>query len=347
MNCIDRHINYLISQHDCVIIPGWGALVAQYMPAYIDDQTHFIHPPTRKIGFNQSLDHNDGLLANSISRADNMSYDEAVTCISHQVSALRNQLVNDGEVALGHVGTFTTNGNGAIVFSPFNTPITAPSYFGLPEVAIAKVIKVAKQEKNDLEKARIQKRRLVSDTVRKSFRIAASLALLIGLGIMLSTPVVVDRNSPSMASVSSMPSVTTPRPISPSELLPSSRERNLYIAVAPQGVGLADTTARQLYENSMKSKRLSLRDAKLQGSENHGVRMNDNDPYCLVVASLATREDADRYLRQQPDKTLRCLEKDGKFRIYAATGTTAAATSATGKLPTFARRYPGAWVCHR
>jgi hypothetical protein len=62
MYSITRHIEYLVSRHDCVVVPGWGAFIAQYEPARIDAESGLIVPPSRAISFNQSVMHNDGLL---------------------------------------------------------------------------------------------------------------------------------------------------------------------------------------------------------------------------------------------------------------------------------------------
>lgn len=329
-----------------MIVPGWGAFIAQYTPAHIDIATQTLCPPTRSIGFNPSLNHNDGLLASSISRNEGIGYDEAVDQMSREIASLRCQLNSDGEVAMGHIGTFTLNAAGGVLFSPFDTPVTAPDYYGLPSIAVTKVIKAAKQEKITLEDCDKRNRRKFSNIARSVTRIAASIALLLGLGMMLSTPVIVDHQTASLASVSSMTSVQTHKSVGHTSLLPTPCEANLYLAVTTQGVGIADTTARNRYSRRMASIKNLSGDASSDW-QNSQIRLSESDPYCLVVASLATREDAEKYLNQQKDKSLMCLEKDGKFRIYAATGSTVAEASSPTRQSWFSRRYPGAWVCHR
>lgn len=346
MNCIDRHISYLISRHDCVIVPGFGAFVAQYAPAHIDTEHNTITPPARRIGFNQSLNHNDGLLASSIARSSGTNYDTAVATVAQQVASLRTQLQTDGEVSIGHIGSFTDKGNGIIEFQPFATPIVSPNYFGLAEQPVAKVIKIAKDEENRRENAETRRRNRLSIIARNSARVAASIALLLGLGIMLSTPIIVDRQAPSMASVSSVTTVTPPKTTSAAALLPTNHDATLYLAATTEGYEVADTAARSRYAARLKSteRQKALRAETVTA---YTPRMNESDPYCLIVASLSTAEDAERYLSQSNDKSLRCLAKDGKFRIYAATGSNVAEASAPTRSSAFSKRYPGAWVCHR
>lgn len=274
-----------------------------------------------------------------------MSYDLAIATVAQQVAALRAQLQTDGEVSMGHIGSFTDKG-GIMEFQPFTTPIAAPEYFGLKPASIERVIKVAKAEESRKGNAVASRRSRLSVFARNSVRIAASIALLLGLGITLSTPINVDRQTPSMASVSSVTTVTPPKTTSAADLFPSKQESVLYIASITDGMEIADTAGRNLYAAQLKAAE-RLKYHKAANATQTTARMNDNDPYCLIVASLANKEDAERYLSQNKDKSLRCLEKDGKFRIYAATGSNITEASALTKTAGFSKKYPGAWVCHR
>ena len=85
--------------------------------------------------------------------------------------------------------------------------------------------------------------------------------------------------------------------------------------------------------------------AKIVKTPQSVLRFDENDRYCLVVASLATQEEAERFIARNSKLQLGVLPKDGRYRVYAATGTTAAgAQSAAAEL---ADRYPDAWVCRR
>ena len=65
MFSIIEHIEYLISDHDCVVVPGLGAFIAQYIHAEIDLERGVILPPRRVLSFNAAVCHNDGVLAGS------------------------------------------------------------------------------------------------------------------------------------------------------------------------------------------------------------------------------------------------------------------------------------------
>ena len=62
---LSRHIEILLLENDCVVVPELGGFIAHYQPArYVEDEGIFL-PPMRTIGFNPQLTMNDGLLAQS------------------------------------------------------------------------------------------------------------------------------------------------------------------------------------------------------------------------------------------------------------------------------------------
>ena len=74
---ISNHIFNLLQEHDCVIVPNFGAFVARNISAKISSDGSKIFPPNKEITFNKSLVKNDGLLINRISSSENISYEVA------------------------------------------------------------------------------------------------------------------------------------------------------------------------------------------------------------------------------------------------------------------------------
>ena len=64
MITITQHIEYLMMYNDCVVIPGWGALIANYASSSVESGK--VARPGRLIGFNSTISHNDGMLATSL-----------------------------------------------------------------------------------------------------------------------------------------------------------------------------------------------------------------------------------------------------------------------------------------
>ena len=63
---ISYHIFNLLQEHDCVIVPNFGAFVARNISAKISSDGSRIYPPNKEITFNKSLIKSDGLLINCL-----------------------------------------------------------------------------------------------------------------------------------------------------------------------------------------------------------------------------------------------------------------------------------------
>ena len=322
MISINEHIEYLISRHDCVVVPGWGAFIAQYQPAYFDDNNGVMLPPVRLIGFNQDIKHNDGLIATSVMRRENISYDAAVGLVETEVETIRYQFESDAEVSIGRVGVFRKSENGAVVFEPFKTP--ARKYVGLPIVNVVERSAEKQQEYKNKDVVYIP-------VSRNLFKLAASIILLIALGLTLSTPLVIDESQMNYASIST-PKVVVNEEVNASFVEPIANSE-LFIAIpdANEATAIADTTSHVL----------------TIGNVIMPMRYETDDVYCLVVASLATQELAEEYIAEHGNGAMHILECDGKYRIFVATGATVAQTLEPTTQSAFSEKYPAAWVCRR
>ena len=78
MNELSRHIEILLLDNDCVIVPDFGGFMAHHSPAELDKETGSFYPPQRTLGFNSQLTLNDSLLAQSYVEAYDISYPEDV-----------------------------------------------------------------------------------------------------------------------------------------------------------------------------------------------------------------------------------------------------------------------------
>ena len=85
-----QHIETLLLENDCVIVPGFGGFVAHYSPATRVKEENIFLPPTRTIGFNPQLKLNDGVLVQSYMSAYDTSFADAeVSTYSVRKSNLR------------------------------------------------------------------------------------------------------------------------------------------------------------------------------------------------------------------------------------------------------------------
>ena len=128
---IERHIEILLLDNDCVIVPGLGGFTAHHVEARFDESDDVFLPPLRTLGSNQQLKINDSLLVQSYIEAYDISYPEALRRIEGEVEELRQRLANDGYYEMTDIGVLEMNEDGNIIFTPCEAGILTPELYGL------------------------------------------------------------------------------------------------------------------------------------------------------------------------------------------------------------------------
>ncbi len=166
---VAKHISELIYDHDSVIIPELGGIVASSQSASIDHVQGLIHPPSKKLSFNENLLLNDGLLVDYVKRKNNISLKESVNAISDFVSQTKEKLNNKEIVILPQIGRLYKDYENSLRFlqdtTNFNTDV-----FGLPTLQFYPILR--SQEPPEIKKNKPVK--LVSD--KQGFGISRSLS---------------------------------------------------------------------------------------------------------------------------------------------------------------------------
>lgn len=147
MNDLARHIEALLVDNDCVIVPGLGGFIIHYTPAVWMEKDNMFLPPTRMIGFNARLKVNDGLLVQSYMTAHHVDFAKAAKLVEKDADELLSLLHTEGEVSLGNIGQLHLSIHNALEFIPGNTPLCAPAFYGLESFGIRKLEKPKKKEK--------------------------------------------------------------------------------------------------------------------------------------------------------------------------------------------------------
>ena len=210
-----EHIEYLMLSNDCVVVPGFGAFIAQYTSSNNCAQNSTFTSPKRSISFNASINHNDGLLANSIAKKALIPYAEALKQIEKSTTICRQALSDGSEVPFGRLGFFISNGEGHIEFIPFHHEYANDDFFGLQSFSFPTLA-----ERN----AQVATEETVSETYsepeinigrrnwfsHKAVQIAASIVMLVCLTFALSTPIIVDKPTHQLATLN-VPTPTMPK----------------------------------------------------------------------------------------------------------------------------------------
>lgn len=66
---VNDQLRQLLLEHDCVTLPGLGALLAEPVPARLHPVRHTLSPPARRLAFSDRIRHDDGLLTEAVGRA--------------------------------------------------------------------------------------------------------------------------------------------------------------------------------------------------------------------------------------------------------------------------------------
>lgn len=144
---LERHIEILLLDNDCVIVPGLGGFVTHHVEARYDEADGTFLPPLRTLGFNPQLRLNDSLLAQSYVEAYDISYPEAMRRIEAEVAQLRRQLADEGSYELNDIGTLSLNEDGNCLFEPCEAGILTPDLYGLGALALPTVGATAAEAK--------------------------------------------------------------------------------------------------------------------------------------------------------------------------------------------------------
>ncbi len=155
MNLSD-HLRPLLREHDCVIIPDFGGLVAEYAPARVQlAGRHLLSPPTRHVAFNQALTRNDGLLLDALRQHLGLSAAEAREQLRQAVAALRQELQAQQRIELPGVGVFRQLAGRGLQFEYTGTDNLFAAAYGLPELTAHPIAVI------DARQAREQQAQLV------------------------------------------------------------------------------------------------------------------------------------------------------------------------------------------
>ena len=137
MRNLAKHIELLLRDNDCVILPGFGGFIAHAVPAYYVSEEHLYYPPSRSISFNTAITMNDGLLAQSYMRSYNVDYAQAVYLIDVAIEKMRDTLDEEGSVTIPRIGTIKQDIYQTVQFIAEPAGISSPLHFGLGTLAIS------------------------------------------------------------------------------------------------------------------------------------------------------------------------------------------------------------------
>ena len=145
-----KHIEILLLNNDCVIVPGFGGFMAHHVDAVYDEEERLFLPPSRTLGFNPKLHINDSLLALSYVEAYDISYPDAIKRIEAEVSEMRQLINNQGFFELPDIGVILTNDEGNLEFEPCSAGILTPELYALSSFECNKLSKLPEKQEETI-----------------------------------------------------------------------------------------------------------------------------------------------------------------------------------------------------
>ena len=142
---VEKYIQELLYEHDCVIIPGFGGFIGNYSPARINPVYHTFFPPYKALLFNIHLKQNDGLLATRISQAEQIPYEHAMDLIRRMLIDWNRELENRQELVIERIGKIVKEANNILQFEQDISVNYLPEAFGLTSLVSPAIQRSRKQ----------------------------------------------------------------------------------------------------------------------------------------------------------------------------------------------------------
>lgn len=156
MNDLILHLERLLPEHDCIVVPGLGGFMQNETTSCIKAEKDIFIPRGKEIVFNERLTFNDGLLSQSYQADYNITFEEANARIRSEVGEIFQKLDKGITVKLGRIGNIFKNEEGKLQFSPDNRNLFFPESYGLAAFSYPSL---TKREKLKQAKARERSRK--------------------------------------------------------------------------------------------------------------------------------------------------------------------------------------------
>ena len=343
---IKKYIAELLSEHDCVIIPGLGGFVGSYLPAQIHSVYHTFQPPSKKILFNINLRQNDGLLANHIAQAKTISFNEANELIRHFSEETIKALKTRKYLILQNIGKLYMGKEGNIQFDQDQRSNLLPDSFGLQPFFSSPINRDSHQDRIEKRiKSRRQTKELVQRAIPKPLKWAAILAVPVAAAILLSLAGYDSIKSGSWNSADILSSLSpfskvdvkqAPQEIHPSPIM----HEEVPVSMEPPLNNEPETTQPQTSPRQPSPIQPSPRQAGASETVN----------YAVIVGAFGVESNAQRLVRKLNQKGVKATIFDrssrGLSRVAAGVFTNQA--EAVRMMSTMKTSgFPGAWILEK
>lgn len=318
MNILSQYIEVLLTQHECVIVPGLGGFMLRREPAHVG--INRINPPQMVVGFNAQLSYHDGLLAEIVMRRQSLPYKEAVQWIDDRVVELKSQLNEGHSVSFGKLGILLFSEEQGYTFTTGDMSFL-PDNLGLDIIHLTHFINeeslpnYSKNVKEPLHSSFLSSP--LNDT-HKFARYAAAIAIVFLVGLLLPSKT---NDYENFAALSF--GVDTQAWLFPNLSQKDTQPQSVQLKVGQS------ITISAVSDNSLNYALQTTNDKALTSESQLSQVVKDTVstmkvkqlPYQIIVASLKSRKLANDYILNNKgfdSQKLKILEVKGKYRISTA-----------------------------
>ncbi|WP_195408539.1 HU domain-containing protein [Bacteroides congonensis] len=309
-----QHIEVLLLENDCVIVPGFGGFVAHYAPATHVKEENLFLPPTRTIGFNPQLKLNDGVLVQSYMSAYDTSFADANRIVEKEVSEFIGLLHEEGKAHLENIGEIHYNIYGNYEFVPYDYKITTPSLYGLDSFEMHELSVLQQKEKVWIPAHPEKEKKTFEISINRAYlRNAAAMIAAIVLFFAFSTPVEntdVQKNNYAQLLPSELFEQIEKQSVAvtPVYVKGNAMQQVKKISATTSTSSTKTSSTKKYTANKVKtSKPIAVREVKVT-----------KHPFHIIVAGGISLKDAEAIATQLKSKgfaNAKALNMDGKVRV--------------------------------
>lgn len=350
MKELARHIEVLLLENDCVIVPGLGGFIAHNKAAEFKDSANVFCPPVRTIGFNPQLIINDGLLAQSYMQAYDTDFPDASRKIESVVSQIKDSLYKNGQAELENIGTLYYTMAGVYGFEPYQNAFFSPSLYGLGSFSISPLSELKPVKETTVEprimietvssceedrKEKAKQRHIIKRMAEHAVGIAAAVILFFVLSVPVENTYLDNSSYASLGAETMLDAIRSKSMATTSLETKDIKQNNATnrrnnvntlrpVAVKSVKVEKAEPKASKevkalpavakkevIKAESVKAETKSTKEVqKSNSSQNKGM--------FIIVASLPTMQDAEKELakfKKQGYEEATILASDNRYRI--------------------------------
>ena len=347
-----QHIEVLLLENDCVIVPGLGGFVAHYTPAMRVAEENVFLPPTRIIGFNPQLKMNDGLLVQSYMAVYDTDFSDATRIVEKEVAYIFTTLHEEGKVDLPNIGELRYSIHGIYDFVPYDHKITTPYLYGLDSFEMQEL---AELKKPYMEKTIRYSVPVVPEDKKRKFEFkfnrsylsnAVAMIAVVALFFFLSTPIentevvegnyaqllpnelfeMIEKESLAINPIVVSRKADTPKASAQKTTGQKAKKKVVPVAVREVKVGQANAqNAPVVAQPKQQAAEVSSSTSVTTKSEIQKTTAGTVAPslvsaqkYHVIIASVGTEKDAEAMAKQLIEKGYphaKAIVGDGKMRV--------------------------------